>query len=85
MMPGCCNHYAWEPVQRFPVGGSPVHAEMGQKVEVEPNKTEDPNGFYSSDTYTNRLIDYLKERTDEEKSKPFFSFLPFTAPHWPVR
>ncbi|KAM0812787.1 putative Sulfatase N-terminal domain-containing protein [Seiridium cardinale] len=35
MLPGCCNHYGWEPVQeRFPFGGRPIHAEKGKKVEM---------------------------------------------------
>lgn len=35
MLPGCCNHYGWEPeLERFPIGGSPVHAEMGKKVDM---------------------------------------------------
>ncbi|KAL4783594.1 alkaline-phosphatase-like protein [Aspergillus varians] len=86
MLPGCCNHYGWEPVQeRFPIGGRPIHAEKGEKVDITPNKTEDPNGFYSTDYYTDRLIEYLKDRTEDEKSKPFFSFLPYTAPHWPLQ
>ncbi|KAK6081896.1 arylsulfatase [Seiridium cupressi] len=35
MLPGCCNHYGWEPVQeRFPFGGRPIHAEKGKKVEI---------------------------------------------------
>lgn len=49
------------------------------------NKTEDPNGFYSSTTYTTRLLDYFKERTPEDKEKPFFAYYPFTAPHWPLQ
>ncbi|KAJ5401605.1 uncharacterized protein N7487_007501 [Penicillium crustosum] len=86
MLPGCCNHYGWEPVQeKFPIGGRPIHAELGQKVDLTPNKTEDPEGFYSTDYYTNQLIKYFEERTEDEKSKPFFSFLPYTAPHWPLQ
>jgi arylsulfatase len=35
MLPGCCNHYGWEPVQeKFPIGGRPIHAEMGKKVDL---------------------------------------------------
>lgn len=35
MLPGCCNHYGWEPLQeRFPVGGRPIHAEAGRKVDM---------------------------------------------------
>ncbi|ETI27800.1 hypothetical protein G647_00249 [Cladophialophora carrionii CBS 160.54] len=86
MLPGCCNHYGWEPVQeQFPVGGRPIHAEMGHKVDILPNKTEDPDGFYSTDQYTNRLIKYLEERSEDDQSKPFFAFLPYTAPHWPLQ
>ncbi|CAK7213512.1 hypothetical protein SBRCBS47491_001825 [Sporothrix bragantina] len=86
MLPGCCNHYGWEPVQeQFPVGGRPIHAEAGKKVDITPNKTEDPTGFYSTDYYTSRLLNFFEERTPEEKEKPFFAFLPYTAPHWPLQ
>ncbi|CAI6039249.1 unnamed protein product [Clonostachys chloroleuca] len=86
MLPGCSNHYGWEPVQeRFPVGGRPIHAEEGVKVDMPPNKTEDPEGFYSTDFYTNRLLDYFQGRTEEDKEKPFFAFLPYAAPHWPLQ
>ncbi|OJJ66381.1 hypothetical protein ASPBRDRAFT_188735 [Aspergillus brasiliensis CBS 101740] len=84
MLPGCCNHYGWEPVQQKPAfGGRPVHAEGGKKVDITPNENED--GFYSTDYYTDRLIQFLEERTESEKAKPFFSFLPYTAPHWPLQ
>ncbi|KAJ5120104.1 hypothetical protein N7448_010773 [Penicillium atrosanguineum] len=86
MLPGCCNHYGWEPVQeRFPMGGSPVHVENGSKVDIQPNKTEDPKGFYSTEYYTDQLIRYFDGRSEDDKSKPFFAFLPYTAPHWPLQ
>ncbi|KAI0475151.1 alkaline-phosphatase-like protein [Xylariaceae sp. FL0804] len=86
MLPGCCNHYGWEPVQeKFPMGGRPIHAEDGKKVDIQPNKTHDPEGFYSTDHYTDRMIKYLEGRSEEEKEKPFFSYLPYTAPHWPLQ
>lgn len=50
-----------------------------------PNKTEDPNGFYSTDCYTDRLIQFFEERSNDEKEKAFFAFLPYTAPHWPLQ
>lgn len=30
-------------------------------------------------------MEYLDNRTEEEQSKPFFAFLPYTAPHWPLQ
>lgn len=46
---------------------------------------EDPEGFYTSDFYTDNLIKYLDERTPENQEKPFFAYLPFSAPHWPLQ
>ncbi|GFP55941.1 arylsulfatase [Trichoderma asperellum] len=86
MLPGCCNHYGWEPVREpFPVGGRPIHAEEGKKVDIPANKTEDAEGFYSTDYYTDKLIDYLRNRPENDMEKPFFAFLPYTAPHWPLQ
>jgi len=42
-----------------------------------------PSGFYSSDFYTDKLIEYLEE--DLESNRPFFAYLSFTAPHWPLQ
>ena len=41
-----------------------------------------PDGFYSSDAFADRLIGFLAGRTDRDR--PFFAYLPFTAPHWPL-
>ena len=43
-----------------------------------------PSQFrYSSEFYVDRLIDFLDEDRDSEQ--PFFAFLSFTAPHWPLQ
>ena len=39
--------------------------------------------FYSSDYFTTQLIDSLRSNAETRK-KPFFAYLPFTAPHWPL-
>jgi hypothetical protein len=41
-----------------------------------------PDNWYSSDYYASKTISYLQNR---DVSKPFFSYLPFTAPHWPLQ
>jgi arylsulfatase A-like enzyme len=51
----------------------------------EPNTNEDPEGFYSSDKYAGKMVEYLSQRTEEEKAKPFFGYLAFSAPHWPLQ
>ncbi|KAI1338712.1 putative arylsulfatase [Xylariaceae sp. FL0016] len=48
-------------------------------------KREIPKDFYSTKTYTDGMLHYLEGRTAEEKEKPFFAYLPYTAPHWPLQ
>lgn len=53
---------------------TPIYRENGIRTHV-------PKGFYSSEFYTSKLIEYLDERP---KDKPFFGYLAFTAPHDPL-
>lgn len=41
-----------------------------------------PKGFYSSDFYTSKILDYIDSTKGGDK--PFFAYLAFTAPHWPL-
>lgn len=57
------------------------------KVSAEysrPNKTEDPSGFYSSDAYADKFIEYL-DAPERKPDQPFFGYLAFSAPHWPLQ
>lgn len=82
MLPGAGNHYGWEPqledgtpaIKFLP----PLYEEQGKKVTLD----QLPRPFYSSDAFADKLIQYLQERPQE---KPFFAYLPFTAPHWPLQ
>jgi len=43
-----------------------------------------PDSFdYSSEFYVDRMIDYLD--TSDSTDAPFFAYLSFTAPHWPLQ
>ncbi|MBK4995978.1 arylsulfatase [Pseudomonas sp. S37] len=42
-----------------------------------------PAQFYSSDLYTEQMLDYLKR--GQRDGKPFFAYLAYTAPHWPLQ
>lgn len=48
-----------------------------------PNTANAVDGFYSSDFYARKLVEQLEERPDP--LQPFFAYLPFTAPHWPLQ
>ncbi|KAL1872896.1 hypothetical protein Plec18167_006546 [Paecilomyces lecythidis] len=88
LLPGCANHYGFEPEYEdpenepdgfFETATRALHAEDGRFVDALP---ED---WYSSDGYASKLLTYLSDRTEDEKRKPFFAYLPFSAPHWPLQ
>jgi arylsulfatase len=41
-----------------------------------------PEGFYSTRDYTDKMLGYLEEH---DGSNPWFAFMPYTAPHWPLQ
>lgn len=47
-------------------------------------KNEDGSQWYATNAYTDRAIGYIEELRDSLPEKPFFLYLPFTAPHWPL-
>ncbi|KAJ5819610.1 arylsulfatase [Penicillium riverlandense] len=88
LLPGCANHYGYEPQYEnvveepprfFETAVTALHMEDSEYV----NKL--PDGFYSSDYYASKMIEFLSQRSEDDKSKPFFAYLPFSAPHWPLQ
>jgi arylsulfatase len=53
---------------------TPIYRENGVRTHV-------PRGFYSSEFYTDKVIEYIDEG---EKENPFFAYLAFTAVHDPL-
>jgi len=41
-----------------------------------------PEDFYSSDYMTDKILEYIKETPAEQ---PYFAYLGYTAPHWPLQ
>ena len=39
--------------------------------------------FYTTQFYTERMIQYIE--ADRNEHKPFFAYLAYTAPHWPIQ
>ncbi|MCI0920375.1 arylsulfatase [Sphingobacterium rhinopitheci] len=44
-----------------------------------------PKGRYLTDEITDQAISFLQEQNKENKQKPFFLYLAFNAPHWPLQ
>lgn len=78
------NHYGWSP--EVPAHKMPrlLHTVEGTYREGLEPLTALPEGFYSSDAFTDRLLDYLRERQPDD-NRPFFAYLPFSAPHFPLQ
>jgi len=59
------------------LNGSPTaYREDGEEVTI-------PDDFFSSDSYTDKLIQYLEESAQD--GRPFFAYAAYTAPHWPLQ
>lgn len=71
LLQGGHNHFGTD------VGTTATYTEQGKPL------TKLPSDFYSSDYFATRLIDFLGERP--ESKQPFFAYLAFTAPHWPLQ
>lgn len=41
-----------------------------------------PKGFYTTDAFTDKAIEFISQKKD---SNPFFLYLAFNAPHWPLQ
>jgi arylsulfatase len=53
---------------------------------ITPAQTDNAADFYFTDAFTDYAIKFLNEHaTDaQSKDKPFFLYLAYTAPHWPL-
>jgi len=54
------------------------------QIEYKLFKNEDGSQWYFTDAITDRAIGYINELRKIDPQKPFFLYLPFTAPHWPL-
>lgn len=72
------------------------HNHFGLQVSADPRKgftyrengrplTELPADFYSSDYFAGKLIEQIKAGGGGGGARPFFAYLAFTAPHFPLQ
>ncbi len=72
LLDGAGNHY--DATGFFP-GGS-TYREDGKITEY-------PEGRYSTEVYTEKLIEYIESNKND--GRPFFAFAAYTSPHWPLQ
>jgi arylsulfatase len=71
------------------LNGAANHFNNNQLLPNEPPRYRQdnqivlfPEGKFSSDVYTEKMIAFIKNRKED---KPFFAYLTYTAPHWPLQ
>ena len=69
---GAANHFN---AVGFHEGGS-LYREDGREVPY-------PEGTYTTELFTDRLIGFIDERLDD--GRPFLAFAAYTSPHWPLQ
>jgi len=57
--------------------------EAGSVYREDGQETDWPIGAYSTEFYTDKLIEYLE--TDRESERPFFIYAAYSSPHWPLQ
>ncbi|KAF5543547.1 Arylsulfatase [Fusarium phyllophilum] len=65
-------HLAYEPEYQDP------KSEPGKFFETAVRALHAEDGKFLAESY-------LSNRTEEERQQPFFAYLPFSAPHWPLQ
>lgn len=88
LLPGAANHYGYEPQLRGDDKRPKLLAETNvfyveDERHIEPEDLGED--FYSTDAFADKLLQYLDERTPEDRQSPFFAYLAFSAPHWPLQ
>lgn len=61
----------------------PVHP-RGITLDNDPIEIDDPN-YYTTDAFTSNAIDFIREGQKNGEASPFFLYLSYTAPHWPLQ
>lgn len=73
LLNGCHNHYGWEPAfedrNKIPRMAAVVRKMYDRDGEVVLPK-DLPKGFYSTDSFTDELLGYMKDREARKEERP---------------
>jgi arylsulfatase len=53
-------------------------------LTVDNTQIEAPEGFYYTDAISDRACTFVDEHCQEKADRPFFLYVAYTAPHWPL-
>jgi arylsulfatase len=63
-----------------------IPQEIGKRHVVEDSKEYQipKEGFYMTDAFTDHAIQYMNDQKTNQPNKPFFLYMAYTAPHFPM-
>jgi arylsulfatase A-like enzyme len=73
LIPGAMNYW----------GGNSAGGPRAAMALDDQAWTPPRDGFFSTDAFTDRAIEFVDEAM-KQKDRPFFLYLAFNAPHWPL-
>ncbi|WP_205986692.1 arylsulfatase [Paraburkholderia sp. Ac-20340] len=76
LMNGGAAHFRQKEMRITSDSPEPTYREDGKKIDL-------PEDFYSSRTYTDKLIEYLGDKSRD--GRPFFAYAAYTAAHLPLQ
>ncbi|MBL7113249.1 MAG: arylsulfatase [Bacteroidales bacterium] len=74
LIDGASNYFNLNP---YRINQAPLRMALDDQPYFPPD-----SGFYMTDAFTDYALTFLEEQKKEEE--PFFLYLPYTAPHWPL-
>ena len=77
LLQGVHNHYGIDQNAAWRAAG------VNARYREDGREATYPEGAYSADFFADRLASYLEE--DRRDRRPFFAYLTFTQPHWPLQ
>ena len=75
MLNAAGSHFDWT--------GNRTENEVSEFVEDDTYLTQLPRGYYSTKTFTDKIIDYIEE--GRPSGEPFFAYVAHQAPHDPLQ
>lgn len=76
LLQGDHNHFGHDQSPAFRTAGA------ARDYRLDGHPSELPTDAYGDDYFTSRLLDFLRQDRD---GRPFFAYLAFSGPHWPLQ
>ncbi|MCM2374230.1 arylsulfatase [Aporhodopirellula aestuarii] len=66
---------------------TPVHPRgmTSGNISIESPESTTDEHFYTTDAFTDHAIRFINEHRSESPDQPYFLYLAYTAPHWPLQ